>query len=111
MAPTLLVHSEDETERSLAELRAPAAQVNEPTTVAIAWHTYGFSATPKGSASLLAVRIGGPQRVIWLDQRTSGGPIDWTLPGEAPDGSYRYESLCGDHPGWAGAVRFNSGRV
>ena len=91
MAPTLVAHSGEEGKRSLAELRERAAQANEPTTVSIEWHTYGFSATPKGSASLLAVRIGGPQRVIWLDQRTAGAPIDWSLPGEAPDGSYRYE--------------------
>ena len=91
IAPPLLAQAGKGADRSVAEDLERAAHANEPTTVSLAWHTYGFSATPKGSASLLAVRIGGPQRVIWLDQRTTGSPIDWTLPGEAPDGSYRYE--------------------
>ena len=91
IAPALFAQGGQGGDRSGAEDLARAAQGPEPTTVSLAWHTYGFSATPKGEASLMAVRIAGPQRVIWLDQRTAGDPVDWSLPGEAPDGSYRYE--------------------
>ena len=91
IAPLLLAQAGQGADRSVAEDLERAAQANEPRTVSIAWHTFGFSATPKGEASLMAVRIAGPQRVIWLDQRTAGEPVDWSLPGGAPDGSYRYE--------------------
>ena len=91
IAPPLLAQAGQGADRSVAEDLERAAQANEPRTVSIAWHTFGFSATPKGEASLMAVRIAGPRRVTWLDQRTAGEPIDWSLPGEAPDGSYRYE--------------------
>ena len=91
MAPALPAQAGEGAERSVAEHLERATQENEPTTVSIAWDTYGLSVTAQGQASLLAVRIAGPQRAILLDQRTAGATIDWTLPDGAPDGSYRYE--------------------
>ncbi len=69
------------------------AQDREPDTVSIQWHMYGFSVAPKGQASLLTLRIAGPGRTLLLDERTTGESIDWSLPGSAPDGSYRYEAF------------------
>lgn len=89
----LFAHEGEQPARDVQELAALAAQEQEPETVSIQLNTYGLSVAPKGQASLLTLRIAGPGRTLLLDERTPGDPIDWSLPGDAPDGSYRYEAF------------------
>ncbi len=87
----LLANDGEPAARDILELTL-TTQAQEPQAVSVQMSTYSLSVSPKGQASMLTLRIAGPGRTLLLDERTGGDSIDWSLPGSAPDGSYRYEA-------------------
>ena len=66
---------------------------NEPDPATVQLHDQGFRVEAPSGASMLEVRLMGPQRTVLFESRTTGGPIDWTLSGGEGDGDYRYEAV------------------
>lgn len=74
----------------VSALPAHGGKIEPPT---VHFEGQGFRVQAPAGATLLEVRLRGPQRTLILEKRTAGAPISWTLDGGDGDGDYRYEAV------------------
>ena len=70
-----------------------SAYATEPEPATVWFDTQGFNVQAPPGASMLEVRLMGPERTLLFEARSDGEPIHWQLNGNEADGEYRYEAV------------------
>ena len=65
----------------------------EPEPATVWFDAQGFSVDAPPGASMLEVRLMGPERTLIFESRTKGESIEWQISDDKIDGEYRYEAV------------------
>ena len=66
---------------------------SDPEPATVMFDAQGFTVDAPSGASMLEVRLMGPERTLLFEAQTGGESIDWQLSGTEADGEYRYEAV------------------